>query len=234
MAIVITLISGLAFLVGYLITLFVKNKKKLLLFSVGFSFTVILGLTFLHLIPEAFELVGNRFYLLIFIVIGISMLKFLDIFVPDHGHSKKVNHMEHIGIISGVALILHNMLEGVAIYTTALNDTKVALIMALGVCFHNIPLGIHVSSLIKDKKNKLIMIILLVFSCLSGVVYIEIFNIVLTNMVSGILMGITIGMLLYISLFELYCEVVEHIKSRILHSGLIFGILIIFIGHLLH
>jgi ZIP family zinc transporter len=236
MAIFITLLAGLSFLVGYLITLFVKNEKKLLIFSVGFSFTVILGLTFLHMIPEALELIQSKVLLLIFVFVGIGLLKLLDFFVPDHGHehSKKSNHMEHIGIISGIALIIHNMLEGTAIYTTSLNNTTLGLMMALGVCFHNIPLGIQVSSLIKDKKNKLIMICLLVASCLSGVVYIEILNIVLTDMVSGLLMGVTIGMLIYISLFELYCEVVEHIKSKILHYGLVFGILIIVVGHLLH
>ncbi|MDY6071847.1 MAG: hypothetical protein SPI44_03120, partial [Bacilli bacterium] len=59
-AIIITLLSGISFLVGYLITKFIKNEKKLVTFSVGFSFTIILGLVFFDLLPECIELLENK------------------------------------------------------------------------------------------------------------------------------------------------------------------------------
>ena len=173
MAILVTLLAGLSFFVGYLITLFFKKQKKLLIFSVGFAFSIIFGLVILHMIPESFELVSNKLLLVLFVLVGVIILKLLDKFVPDHHHSHKSDHMEHIGIISALALILHNVIEGTAIYTTALNDVNMGLVMALGVSFHNIPLGIQISSLIKDKKSKLFMIVLLVLSCLFGVILIN-------------------------------------------------------------
>jgi ZIP family zinc transporter len=234
MAILVTLLAGLSFFVGYLITLIFKKQKKLLIFSVGFAFSIIFGLVILHMIPESFELVSNKLLLVLFVLVGVIILKLLDKFVPDHHHSHKSDHMEHIGIISALALILHNVIEGTAIYTTALSDVNMGLVMALGVSFHNIPLGIQISSLIKDKKSKLFMIVLLVLSCLFGVILINVFGLVIDVMLKGILICITIGMLLYILFAELYCEVKEHIKDKELYYGLICGLIIIVISHLFH
>lgn len=230
-AIIITLLSGLSFLVGYLITKFVKNDKKLVIFSVGFSFSIILGLVFFDLLPECLELMNSKFALVGFAISGILILKVLDMFVPDHSHnSEHNNHIEHIGLISALALILHNIIEGTAIYSTALNDTKMGLMMALAVSFHNIPLGIQVSSLVKNKKEKFILLFCLVLSSIVGVLLIEILHIAISENVLGILISITLGMLIYISMFELLCEVKEHIKEKNLWIGIVLGIVIILIG----
>ena len=226
-AIIITLLSGLSFLVGYLITKFVKNDKKLVIFSVGFSFSIILGLVFFDLLPECLELMNSKFALVGFAISGILILKVLDMFVPDHSHNSEHNHhIEHIGLISALALILHNIIEGTAIYSTALNDTKMGLMMALAVSFHNIPLGIQVSSLVKNKKEKFILLFCLVLSSIVGVLLIEILHIAISENVLGILISITLGMLIYISMFELLCEVKEHIKEKNLWIGIILGIVI--------
>ena len=93
-AIIITLLSGVSFLVGYLITKFVKNEKKLVTFSVGFSFTIILGLVFFDLLPECIELLENKILIILCIVVGIAILKLLDIFIPNHEHgANNKNHM---------------------------------------------------------------------------------------------------------------------------------------------
>ena len=199
------LLSGFAFFVGYMITLFVKDEKKLIVFSVGFAFSILLGLAFTDLLPECLESLDN-----------------------------KVIMVEHIGLISSIALLLHNIIEGTAIYTTGLSDLKLGAIMALGVAFHNIPLGIQISSLIHNKKEKLTLISLLTISSVIGIILLNVFNIEISEMASGVLISITIGMIIYISLFELLCEVKDHFKERVLKLGLITGLLFILVGHLLH
>lgn len=233
-AIIITIISGLSFAVGYLITKIVKNKKMLITFSVGFSFTIIIGLILFDLLPECVELLTNKWLIAISALLGIFLLKLLDYFIPDHSHeeSKPKDHMAHIGLISAIALFLHNIIEGTAIYTTALVDPRLGLLMAIGVSFHNIPLGIQISSLIKKESEKGILISLLVVSSIIGIVLIKIFNITLNNAILGVLISVTLGMLIYIAFFELLCEVKEHFKDKELKLGLIFGIIVIILTQL--
>ena len=72
-AIIITFLSGISFLIGYLITKFIKDEKKLVTFSVGFSFTIILGLVFFDLLPECLELLENKTLIILCIVVGIAV-----------------------------------------------------------------------------------------------------------------------------------------------------------------
>ena len=232
MAILITILSGVAFFIGYLITLFVKDEKKLVTFAVGFAFSILLGLIFLDVLPECLEF-DNKLIMILCMLGGVGVLKLLDLFVPEHsheGHGKKHldHHMEHIGLISTLALFLHNIIEGSALYSTSLTDIKMGVMMLLGVSFHNIPLGIQVSSLIKNKKEKLLMISALALSSIVGILLINLFN--TSNLINGILMSITFGMLVYIAFFELLCEVKEHIKEIPLLFGLTIGLIIVVIG----
>ncbi len=233
-AMLITLLSGLSFFIGYFITKFIKNEKKLIVFSVGFSFSIIIGLILFDLLPECLELFNNKILMILSILGGIFLLKLLDLFLPNHSHSKKKSHMEHIGVISAIALFLHNLIEGTAIYSTTITDIKLGIFMMIAVSFHNIPMGIQISSLVHDKKEKTILVSLLSLSSIVGVLILNIFNIEFSNLLIGILMSVSLGMLIYISLFELLCEVKEHIKSKELIYGLILGIIFIILGFFLH
>lgn len=235
-AIFITLLSGLSFFIGYLITKLIKDEKKLITFSVGFSFTIILGLIFTDLLPECLEFTDNKLIILGFVILGILLLKVLDLFIPDHEHehTKKKDHMEHIGLISTLALFIHNVIEGTAIYTSTLSSISIGLFTSLGVSFHNIPLGIQISSLVKSKKEKLILLTILSLSSILGVIMLKLFKITLNSYISGVLISITLGMLMYIAFFELLCEVKENIKKKELLIGIITGIVLILVSHLFH
>lgn len=229
-AILISLLSGLAFFIGFVIYNFVNNKKMVITFSIGFSFSIIIGLCLFDLLPECLELMDNKFMIFMLSILGVMLLKVLDYFIPDHEHDSKNTHMYHIGLISACALILHNIIEGTAIYTTSLNDIKMGLFMSLGVSFHNIPLGLQISSMVNNKNKRFFMICLLALSSLFGVFFINVLDIVLTDYITGLLISVTLGMLVYISLFELFHEVIEHIKNKEMIYGLISGIIFVVIG----
>lgn len=233
-ACLVTILSGVSFLIGYIITMLMNNNKKLITFSLGFSFIVIFGLIIFDLLPECLELVSNKFTILIFALIGIIILKLLDFFIPDHDHdSNKKNHMEHIGLISFVALFIHNVIESTAIYTTSLTTLSMGIIMAIGVSFHNIPLGMQISSMIKNNKIKFSLMLGLSLSSVIGIILLNIFKITLNDNILCVLISITLGMLIYIALFELLCEVKENIKKRELQLGLISGIALVVVSQLL-
>ena len=160
----------------------------------------------------------------------------MDLFIPDHEHehTKKKDHMEHIGLISTLALFIHNVIEGTAIYTATLSSISIGLFTSLGVSFHNIPLGIQISSLVKNKKEKLTLLTILSLSSIFGVIILKLYKITLSSYISGVLISITLGMLMYIAFFELLCEVKENIKKKELLIGIITGIVLILVSHLFH
>ena len=234
LAFLITFLSGLSFFIGYLITKLFTNEKKLVNFAVGFAFSIIIGLCLFDMLPEALEM-DNKLIMILCMVGGIALLKMLDLFIPDHEHthnsSGRIEHIEHIGIISSLALFLHNMIEGTAIYTTSINDIKLGILMMLGVSFHNIPLGIQTSSLVRNRAERFNLLLILALSSIVGVLFMEVLSINMSELFSQILISISLGMLIYISLFELLCEVKENIKKKELIYGLITGVILIVIGH---
>ena len=71
---ILTLIAGLFFLIGGLISLKIKNKEKLHIFSIALAFIIIINLLVMDLIPEILELLESydlSFKILIIAIFGI-------------------------------------------------------------------------------------------------------------------------------------------------------------------
>ena len=134
-SVILTLIAGLFFLLGGLISKKFKNKEVLNHFSIALAFIIMLNLIFTDLIPESLELLeayktSSRIFMIIsFIILGIVILKILDFFIPDHHHAhheeeknikEHISHEKHIGTLTVISLILHNVLEGFAIFGLSL------------------------------------------------------------------------------------------------------------------
>jgi len=238
MALLITLIAGLFFMVGALLAYFGKNKKGLVDFSIGLSFSVMALLLTFHIVPEAMELLEGRSSLFMygFILMGIILLKLIDLLVPHHDHEseKKTHHrhLKHIGIISSLALIVHNIIEGIAIYNVALSDIKAGILMAIAVGLHNIPFGVEITAMLnetkKGNKQVILNILLLTFSTVLGALLMMLFNSI-SNFVLGCLMSLTVGMIIYLLLFELLVELGTTKNKKHSTAGLLIGIVFMII-----
>jgi ZIP family zinc transporter len=238
-AILITLLSGLSFLLGYLITKFVKNEKRLVIFAVGFSFTVILGLILFDLLPEIYE--TKNIYLVIPVLCGLLLLVFLDKLIPHHHHEhhddhddiiEHNNHLNHISVVTIIALAIHNMIEGLSLYNVSLTNIKSGILMMIGISLHNIPLGFQIGNSLNSKKYSKLLIFLLCISSFIGALIMILFGSP-SEMVISILLSITLGMLLYILIFELFNEVRINIKKKETIYGIIIGIIILIITNIL-
>ncbi len=242
-SLILTLIAGLFFLVGLFISLKVKNKDKLNIFSISLALIIIINLLVKDLIPEIFELLENYqlsfkiIMITIFVLFGILILKILDLFIPDHHHHHEDNeinktehnsHMSHIGTLTLVSLVLHNLLEGFAIAGMTVNNLEIGLMVCISVALHNIPLGTHIFSSINIKKNKFLVTILTLSSFIGGLIFLLIGEI--SNLVLAIISMITLGMLIYISLIELLPELWHNIRKKEALMGLISGIIIVLIS----
>ena len=243
MGLILTLIAGLFFLVGGLISLKVKNKDKLNHFSIALALVIILNLLVMDLIPEIFELLENYelgfkiLLIVIFATLGILILKILDFFIPDHHHEhhdneidkkEHVSHMRHIGTLTLISLILHNLLEGFAIAGNAANNTEMGFKICLSVALHNIPLGTTIFSSVDIKKNKLLVLSLTLSSFIGGLIFLIIGDISLLAL--AIISIITFGMLMYIAVLELLPELWHNIAKKETIMGLLAGLIIIIIA----
>lgn len=243
MALFITLLVGLFTLVGSLIIFFTKNNKKIIDFSISVGFGVLFALILLELIPETIELIQTKYSVVttIFIVIalsalGIILLKILDKFIPHHDAHNKDN-LSHIGIMTSVALIIHNLLEGMAIYTSLNSSIKFGMLLGIGVALHNIPLGMSITSLFyknKKTKNKAILVSLLVSlsTFVGGLMTLIFAGGVLDEFSKGIILCITLGMLIYIVVFELFPHMQESKNKKNTILGTVIGIVLLVLSTL--
>lgn len=245
-SVILTLITGVFFLLGGLISKKFKNKEVLNHFSIALAFIIMLNLIFTDLIPETLELLekyktSSRIFMIIsFIILGILILKVLDFFIPDHHHEhheeeknikEHISHEKHIGTLTVISLILHNVLEGFAIFGLSLNDFKLGIMICISVALHNIPLGTHIFSSLSLNKNKGLISILTLSSLIGGIIFLIVGEI--SNLLLAIITCITLGMLIYIEMFELLPEMLHSIKKKETIIGLIVGLIILGISLLI-
>lgn len=243
MPLLLTFIAGAFILVGSITILFTKGSTNLVKFSIGMAFGVMGSLICLELFPEASELLSGLYgnltgYVIlgICVIVGILLLKVLDLFIPDHNpHNEdknaELNNLYHIGVVSSCALILHNIIEGMSIYGTALKSPALGVLLTLAVGFHNIPMGIMLTSMFYHNgsysKRKFIIIIFLVsMSTFIGGFMMMLLHTLIQDAFVGILLSLTLGMLLYIILFELLGEIIHSNNKKLSFLGILVGVLI--------
>ena len=239
MSLFITLIVGLFTLMGSIIVLVTKNNKKIVNFSISIGFGVLVALIIMELIPELFELLNSKLnmytsvlVILLLIVIGVIILKVLDRFIPDHDYHDK-DSLIHVGIITSLALFIHNFLEGMAIYTSINTSIKFGSLLGLGVAMHNIPLGMSITSFSYKKGVKHAMLLSLLVSLstfFGGLVTMLASANMFDDFTRGIILSITLGMLTYIVLFELLPHLIENKNKKSSIIGVLIGILILIIS----
>lgn len=249
MGLLLTLVLGIFILIGALIVFITKNNDKFVEFSISLAFGVIVMLIFIDLIPEAYEIVnvGNQVVNILTIMggtaFGFVLLSVLDKFIPDHDeecghchhhHHEKKNNLKHIGIVSSLALVIHNIIEGMAIYLLFSNSVRAGLVASIGVGLHNIPLGMVIASTFyksNNNKNKTMLIMLTVsLSTFVGGLIIFLFPTAsILEIIEPVSLIITLGMLLYIAIMELLPRVIHTKDKKNSFIGILLGILLLLI-----
>lgn len=239
-----TLLLGIFIIIGALIAFLVKKKQKVVDFSIGLAFGVIVSLIITDLLPEIIENLRLRYlYLfLLFTVIGFIVLKLLDNFIPNHEEDKMSNkelknNLAHIGIVTSLALVLHNIIEGMAVYSSIITDASLGFAIALGIGFHNIPLGAVIAGAFYQSNqniSKTILSILLVsLSTFVGGIIMFFLNVsTISSVVLGILLSLTLGMLLFIVISELLPRLKQAKDKKILFTGAVLGIVLMLVAML--
>ena len=162
----LTLGAGLATGIGSAIAFFARHtNRRLLSFSLGLSGGVMVYVSFVELLSEAGTTLaaewGDRGGAAIATAAffgGILLIGIIDRLVPsaENPHeAHSVEEMEHrparngrlmrMGLLTALAIAIHNFPEGIATFATALEDRTLGIAIAAAVAIHNIPEGIAVS-----------------------------------------------------------------------------------------
>ncbi len=239
---IITFVLGLFIMLGASIVLFTKNNKNFIDFTLSFALSVMVVLLFTDLLPESYDLfmetlpgVKGIFALFGSILIGFLILFILDKFIPDHDHDthtkkEESDNLVHIGLVSSLALIIHNFIEGIAIYFVTMNDLSTGLAASLGVGLHNIPLGIFIASTFyqstKNRKKTFSMIGIISLSTFVGGLSVFLLGTAIPPLLEAIVLSVTSGILLYIIGMELIPKIYRAKNVRSTVFGFALGFLL--------
>ncbi len=219
MALTLSLIAGLSTIIGSIFIFFKKNKN-VLLNSFAFAAGVMITVSLIDLIPESFSYLSTYYYpfpallfVLICFVIGVLISSFIDYYIPEN------NPIYKIGIISLIAIIMHNIPEGMATFIASNTDIKLGITLTIAIALHNIPEGITIALPIfystKSRKRALLYTTIAGLSEFFGALITCIFlKDYITYKFMGYLLAIIAGIMIQISFYELLPEVWKARQKR--------------------
>ncbi len=240
-AFILTTLAGLSTLLGT-IPIFLKIKtNKILVSALSFASGVMITVSIIDLIPESINYLNQTFKIVptilissIFIVSGIIISMTIDKYI----NTKREGEIYKVGIISMIAIILHNIPEGIATYLSSENNFKLGLSLTIAIALHNIPEGISIAvPLYYAKKSRGKALLYTLSSALSeplGAILAYLFlSKIMNNTIMGLLMAIIAGIMIQISLYELLPTSFKYKNKKQTIIYLIIGILFMLTNHLL-
>ena len=209
----LTTLSGLATLLGA-IPIFFKIKNKDLIIGAACSFAggVMLCISILDLIPESFTYLTSYVspvltisLSFLFIFLGLSLSQMIDHLV-DRASQK--SSLFKVGIISMIAIILHNIPEGIVTFIVTNKNLLLGVSICLAIALHNIPEGISIAVPIyystKSKKQALTYTLISALSEPFGALITYLFlGRYINDFILGLLFSLIAGIMIQISLNKL-------------------------------
>lgn len=258
----LTLMAGLATGIGSLLAFFAsRTNTKFLSLALGFSAGVMIYVSMIEIFFKAqTALVGDlgtplgNWITVISFFGGMILIALIDKFIPKQSNPhevKKVEDMEDgsstpvndksllkMGTFTALAIAIHNFPEGIATFTSALQDPALGVAIAVAIAIHNIPEGIAVSVPVyyatgsKKKAFKL--------SFLSGlsepvgalVAYLILMPF-LNDIMFGVIFAAVAGIMVFISLDELLPAAKKYDEAHTSIYGLMGGMAIMAVSLLL-
>lgn len=240
-AFILTTLAGLSTLLGTIPIFFKIKTNKILVSALSFASGVMITVSIIDLIPESINYLNQTFKIVptilissIFIVSGIIISMTIDKYI----NTKREGEIYKVGIISMIAIILHNIPEGIATYLSSENNFKLGLSLTIAIALHNIPEGISIAvPLYYAKKSRGKALLYTLSSALSeplGAILAYLFlSKIMNNTIMGLLMAIIAGIMIQISLYELLPTSFKYKNKKQTIIYLIIGILFMLTNHLL-
>lgn len=232
----LAILAGFSTMLGLFPIFFkISNINKFIAGSLAFASGVMFCVSVTDLIPESISLIQKyvsdfETLLLVFgfIMIGVFLSSLI---------RKKVNtecnqsSLFRVGIISMIAIILHNVPEGMATFISTTKNVSLGISLAIAIALHNIPEGISISVPIyystKKKSRAFFYTLVSALSEPLGAIITYFFLMPIINpFILGLLFASIAGIMLSISFLELLPSSFQY--SYLKTSKLCFGAGILF------
>ena len=260
-ALILTLIAGSATGIGGALVLFKKKiSSNFLAGALGLSAGVMIFISLAELFPEAQAMIsgtsvphGEAFVLIAFFV-GMGIITLIDFTIPEYENPHEApglslsdktaaigvleqtgneKALHRLGLLSALAIAVHNFPEGIATFIGALNDPEMGAVITFEIAIHNIPEGIAVAIPIyyatKSKGKALLYATLSGMSEVIGaalcLAVTAIFGIELTggSPTFPLVLSAVAGIMIYISLDELLPTAEKYGKHHLAIAGVVGG-----------
>ena len=145
----ITTLAGFMTMLGIIPCYLNKSRESIISKSLAFSAGVMLTISLSSLIPESVSLLSFKYrsffiflIVFVFVVLGIIFSSSIDKKIDEHFSN---NNLYKLGLISVIALALHNIPEGVTTFISTNSDISLGITLSLAIALHNIPEGISIA-----------------------------------------------------------------------------------------
>ncbi|MBI9032221.1 zinc transporter ZupT [bacterium] len=255
-ALTLTMFAGLSTGIGSLIALFAKKTNTTFLsVSLGFSAGVMIYVSMIEIFPKAKESLEGycsspgmaHFYTILAFFFGMGIIALIDKLVPEYENPHEIKSVEamvpknrdknlmRMGMMSALAIAIHNFPEGIATFTAALKDPYLGIGITIAIAIHNIPEGIAVSVPIyyaTGSRKKAFW-----YSFLSGlsepvgaILAFLVLMPFLNDLVFGLIFASVAGIMVFISFDELLPTSEKYGKHHLSIYGLIAGMMVMAIS----
>ena len=139
-----------------------------------------------------------------------------------------------MGLISIIALCLHNIPEGITTFISTSSNVRLGITLSIAIALHNIPEGISIAVPIYfatgSHKRSFWYTLLSGFSELLGAVLAYLFIArYVNNFILSLILGVTAGIMIHISAYELLPNSLAYKKRKDTILSFLLGVLVMFI-----
>ncbi|MCM3588431.1 zinc transporter ZupT [Mesobacillus maritimus] len=255
----LTLMAGLATGIGSILAFFTsRTNTRFLSLALGFSAGVMIYVSMIEIFVKAQDALTSELGELGHWVTvggffgGMLLIALIDKFIPKQSNPhelKKVEDMNKgqvdqdpallkMGVFTALAIGIHNFPEGIATFTSAIQDPALGVAIAVAIAIHNIPEGIAVSVPVYfatgDKKKAFKLSFLSGLSEPIGAIVAFLFLMpFLNDIMFGIIFAAVAGIMVFISLDELLPAAKKYDEAHLSIYGLIGGMALMALSLLL-
>ena len=238
---IISSIAGLSTILGALVILFKWQREhinKFIVFALSFSLTIMIGISILELIPEAtyniltkYKLIKGTIFCLIFFIIGIII-----VYIINKKINTKENDLYRVGVLSMIALMFHNLPEGIVTFLSSYQNIQLGLKLSFAIMMHNIPEGISIAVPIyyatgskrKSFKMTLLSGIAEPIGALMAFCFLRYF---INDVMISFILLLVAGLMITLSIHDLFPKAKKYHEDEFILIGIITGIFLLIINH---
>lgn len=218
----------------------VKRKDEFITFAISLSLSVMLMVSIFDLIPSSLPNLGNDIIqgiivFIIFFVLGVVLVKILNKLIEKE---KASNNLYKLGILSFIALVLHNLPEGILTFMSTYQDFRLGLSLCLAIALHNIPEGISIAVPIYYSTGSIKRAIKCTFLSalaepLGALLAFLIFKNFITDQMVSMFLILVAGIMVTLSIEKMFPEALSYHKKKPLIWGLLIGAVVVLLSLLI-